>query len=292
MSKTGAGKLRKTGAKKSAPANGPTLAQSADRHVLYQKSVQAADVEVAFFAAQYLALRGAPALTMREDFCGTALLSTEWCKSDEKRTAIGVDLCADTLQWAVEHNLTPEVAPRVMLRNEDVCTVQCGPVDVVCAMNFSYCVFKTRDALRAYFANVHGGLNEQGIFALDLLGGTATCDVSHEERKIAGERAWYIWEQERFNPINHHLLAHIHFRFADRSRLDKAFTYDWRLWTLPELSELLTEAGFSKVRVYWEGFAENPNDPDSEYMVGDGEYREVTEVEQQESWLAYVIAER
>lgn len=292
MSKTSQPPLSKKGAKRVAPSRGPSLAQRADRHALYQKSVQAADVEVAFFAAQYQALRGSQALSMREDFCGTALLSTEWCKSDERRTAIGVDLCQDTLQWAIEHNLSPEVAARVTLCNEDVCTVQCGQVDVICAMNFSYCVFKTRDALCAYFVNVHRGLNKQGIFALDLLGGTATCNVSEEERKIEGEKAWYIWEQERFNPINHHLLAHIHFRFSDRSRLDKAFTYDWRLWTLPELSELLTEAGFSKVRVFWEGFVENEDDPDSEYMVGDGVYREVDEVEQQESWLAYVVAER
>lgn len=263
--------------------------------MLYQKSVQAVDVEVAFFSDQYQALRGAQATSMREDFCGTALLCTEWSKNNEQRTAIGVDLCQSTLDWAREHNiasLQANTAARISLLNEDVCTVACDSVDIICAMNFSYCVFKTRNALRTYFANAHRGLNERGIFVLDLLGGSKTCDVSEEKRKIEGEKAHYVWQQEKYNPINHHLLAHIHFRFSDRSRLDKAFSYDWRLWTLPELSELLAEAGFSKVRVFWEGFVENEDDPDSEYLVGDGIYREVAEIEQQESWLAYIVAER
>jgi hypothetical protein len=35
--------------------------------------------------------------------------------------------------------------------------------------------------------------------------------------------------------------------------MNKAFTYDWRLWTPAELSEGMREAGFKDVRVYWEG---------------------------------------
>ena len=60
---------------------------------------------------------------------------------------------------------------------------------------------------------------------------------------------------------------------------------------LPELHELLLEAGFSKVRFFWEEFEED-SDPDEEYLQGTGNYVEVTEQEQQESWIVYIVAER
>ena len=48
------------------------------------------------------------------------------------------------------------------------------------------------------------------------------------------------------------MICHIHFKFKDGSRIKKAFSYDWRLWTLPEIREVMEEAGFSNTRVYWE----------------------------------------
>jgi hypothetical protein len=71
--------------------------------------------------------------------------------------------------------------------------------------------------------------------------------------------------------------------------IKNAFHYEWRLWTLPELRELLLEAGFSKVRVFWEEFEEG--DDDDEYLESTGKYTEVEEVENQESWVSYIIAE-
>lgn len=272
-----------------------TLAQQADRHVLYQKSVQSAEVEIEFFVERYKELRGGKPLSMREDFCGTALLSTEWCQTDEQRTAIGVDLCQDTLDWGIKNNIQPagsDVVGRVELRNENVVTVQTPPQDVICAMNFSYCCFETRDSLREYFKNAYAGLKNNGLFFLDLLGGTATMDVVEDVREVEDEDFVYIWEQASFNPIDHHLQCYIHFEFEDGSRMDKAFSYSWRLWTLPEIREVLLEAGFSKVHVYWERFEEDEDDPDNDYLVGTGEYRAVTDIEQQESWLAYIVAEK
>lgn len=267
-------------------------ADTADRHALYQKSVQAPDVEVAFMAETYQALRGKAPIMLREDFCGTALLATEWCREAPDRQALGVDVCAETLDWGRRHNVEPAgeaVAARVNLVQADVREVSTPKADVTCAFNFSYCVFKTRDALRAYFESARSALADDGLLMLDLFGGTESIDTLEEETKIAGERATYVWEHAEFNPINHHILCHIHFEFKDGSRMDKAFTYDWRLWTLPELSELLEEAGFSRVRVYWERFEDAGDDGD--YLEGTGEYYETREVENQESWMSYIVAE-
>ena len=270
---------------------GPTMAEQADRHVLYQESVQAPESDVEFFIDTYKALRGKEALSMREDFCGTALLSVDWCKTNPQRTAVGVDLDKPTLDWGMEHNIVPaNMTDRIKLIEGNVLDEPDEKVDLTCALNFSYCCFKTRDELRAYFENARKGLKEDGILVLDLLGGTETMDELEEEREGDDDENYtYIWDQDKFNPIDHHMTCHIHFEFDDGSRMDKAFTYEWRLWMIPEVSELLKEAGYSKVRVYWEEFVDDEDD--DEEMEGTGIYHDVAEAEQQESWVNYIVAE-
>lgn len=270
-----------------------TMAEQADVHVLYQKSVQSPDSDVEFFEDTYQKLKGRKALSMREDFCGTALLSTEWCKTDPRRTAIGVDLDKSTLDWGLKNNIQAaagDIENRITLINGNVLDAPEQQVDFTCAMNFSYCCFKTRDDLRRYFENARKGLNDEGMLVLDLLGGTETMDILEEERDVDDEVFTYIWDQDKFNPITHDMTCHIHFDFPDGSRIEKAFTYEWRLWTIPEIRELLAEAGFSKVRVYWEEFVEDDDDDDE--MEGTGVYHDVLDAENQESWVNYIVAER
>ncbi|HFE38138.1 MAG TPA: methyltransferase domain-containing protein, partial [Gammaproteobacteria bacterium] len=155
----------------------PTLAEKADRHLMYQEAVQSTEFEIEFYEDRFRDLRGKrrKPKTIREDFCGTALFAAEWCKSNPKRRAIGVDLCAATLQWGMDNILndaSASVKKRITLLNEDVLTVTTEKVDIVCAMNFSYCIFKSRDLLRTYFKNVLRGLKNDGLFFLDLMGGT------------------------------------------------------------------------------------------------------------------------
>jgi SAM-dependent methyltransferase len=271
---------------------GKNGAQRADRHTLYQLSVQAPDFEIELFEDRYKQLRGKKPQSLREDFCGTALLCVEWCKSHPKRTASGVDLCRETLEWGKQHNLKPagrDVASRVSLLQANVLDIHEPKVDITCAMNFSYCVFKTRGALRHYFESVHQGLKKDGIFVLDLLGGTETMGVMEEERELEGESFTYIWDQVKFNPITHDFLCHIHFGFTDGTRLEKAYTYDWRLWMLPELRELLMEAGFSRVHVLWEQFVDDPEG--GEDQITTGEYKDTLKADNQEAWISYIVAE-
>jgi hypothetical protein len=67
----------------------------------------------------------------------------------------------------------------------------------------------------------------------------------------------YVWEQARYCPVTANMLTHIHFRFPDGSKLKKAFSYEWRLWTLPEIQELLLEAGFQNTTIRFEHFDED-----------------------------------
>lgn len=266
-------------------------ADRADRHELYQKAVQDPDTEIPLMLERFRELRKREPLSFREDFCGTAYLSTAWCKGSPERVALGVDLCQETLAWGRLHNVEAagaEVAARISLLHANVLEVDEPRVDITCAFNFSYNVFKDRDALRAYFEAAHRGLKQDGILVMDVYGGTESMDELEEERDVNDDFS-FIWQQKRFNPITHDIECYIHFEFADGSRMKKAFQYDWRLWTLPELRELLLEAGFSRVRVYWEEFEDT--DDDDEYLEATGRYVEVDEVENQESWVSYIIAE-
>ena len=265
----------------------PTLAERADKHALYQVSVQSPGVDIEFFEEQFSKYRNRKPMKMREDFCGTALMSTVWCQSDPGRTALGVDLDGPTLAYGRKHNLGPagEAGTRVKLAQADVRETRFAKVDLTLAMNFSYCVFKTREELQGYFAAAHKGLVKDGVLALEVYGGTESMSILEEERPVRG--ATYIWEQEKFCPIDHRTLCHISWRFKDRSVLKHAFTYDWRLWTLPELHELLLAAGFKEVKFYFERV---DGDPDDDFLTGTGEFVEHTEIDNQEAWLAYVLA--
>lgn len=256
-------------------------AETADRHELYQLSVQASTYEVDIIERMYKSAFDGKPLTMREDFCGTALLCATWVESDPKRSATGVDFCADTLAWGREKNIAVlgESAQRVTLLQEDVRAERPGRFQVINALNFSYSTFRTREDLGGYFKRVYESLEDEGLFLCDSYGGWESQEPMLEPREIKGGFT-YIWDQNSFDPITHEVVNHIHFEFKDGTKIDKAFTYEWRYWTLPEMQELLREAGFREIRVYWD----KADDDDEE------DYQHTKVAENQPGWLAYIVA--
>lgn len=264
-----------------------TQAQAADRHRLYEQAVQDAPLECKFIRKTFRKLRNRPARLLREDFCGTAAVCCEWVRHNAKNSAIGVDIDAAVLEWARQHNLArlkPDDRMRVRLMQEDVRTVQTPePPDVILAMNFSYMFFKTRELLGGYFSHVYEGLANDGVLFIDAFGGYEAFQELKEKTRYKGFD--YIWEHASYNPINGDMTCHIHFRFPDGSKLKKAFTYEWRLWTLPEIQELLTEAGFARVTVYWEEVDEETGD-------GTGVYSPATVGAADPGWICFIAAEK
>jgi SAM-dependent methyltransferase len=258
-------------------------ARTADKHLLYQKSVQAPEVEVSFINRAFKKLNGRPPQSLREDFCGTALICAEWVQSRPGRTATGVDIDPKVLSWGRRHNIEPigDAARRITLLQQDVRERTSGRFDVVCAFNFSYWIFKTRDEMRHYFKTAHRALGSDGLFLLDAYGGWESQECMEETRRIKGGFT-YVWDQALFDPITHLVKNYIHFEFKDRSRMERAFEYVWRFWSLPELRELLLEAGFSEVQVYWD----TATDDDEE------KYAPRARAENQPGWLAYIVARR
>ncbi len=283
---------------RSASRSKPRLASIADRHDLYQHAVQAVDAEIDFVDDTYRKLRGRRASLLREDFCGTANTSCEWVRRRRSNVAFGVDLDQPTLDWGRARNLSrlkPGARGRVHLLNSNVLTVRTPApghqgVDIVLAMNFSYFIFKERATLRRYFRRVRAGLRAGGLFMLDAYGGADAFREFTERRPIKqGPRDigsfTYCWEQEKYDPITGHTLCHISFKLRDGSRLRRAFTYDWRLWTLPEITEVLREVGFKRPTVYWEGTDPRTNEGNSVFTPAEHGEADL-------GWVVYIVAER
>ena len=263
-----------------------------DLHHLYEASVQGVETDLDFAVRIFKNKNGGKPNDLREDFCGTAALACEWVKRSPQHRAWGVDIDRPTLDWGVAHNVA-QLGPKAGELNllcTDVLKVKTPPVDLVMALNFSFCVFKTRELIRTYFQRVYGALKNNGLFILDIYGGTEAVDKKLEPRTVDAFTAAdgtkvpsfkYIWEQAEYNVIDHHVVNYIHFHIPRIGKIDKAFTYDWRLWTLPELQELLIEAGFDSAEVYLHDWTKDGKSDDI--------YRRRTRYENSLGWVAYVV---
>jgi SAM-dependent methyltransferase len=261
-------------------------ARKADKHRLYELSVQAPEADARFFARYYKKLARRPLRVLREDFCGTAILSCTFVQHHRENRAIGVDLDRATLRWARLHNvsqLNEDQQKRLLLIRNNVLAVRWPKADLIAAMNFSYSVFKTRPLLLAYMRNAYRSLRPRGVLCMDAWGGSETLTQLAEKRRLHGFT--YVWDQADFDPITHHILCKIHYEFRDGTRIRNAFIYDWRLWTLPEMREVMTEAGFRDVHVLWEGTERDTGE-------GNGVFRRVTRGGDEAAWVAYVIGSK
>ena len=261
------------------------MASKADRHVLYEDSVQCVEAEIDFVDDTFKSLRNRKARVLREDFAGTANTSCEWVRRRKRNRAIAVDLDSDVQDWGRKHHVAKlgDARERITLLNENVLDVKTEPADIVLAMNFSYWIFKEREQMRRYFRSVRESMVDDGVFFLDAYGGSDAYKEMRERTKY--DDFTYIWDQASFDPITGDMVCKIHFSFPDGSRMKNAFTYDWRLWTLPEIREILLEAGFQRVTVYWQG-----DDEDSD--EGNGEFEPAEHGEADEAWIVYITAEK
>lgn len=272
-----------TSASRSKRSRKTTQAALADRHELYERAVQDPKNDAATLAKLYRRYRKTAATSLREDFCGTATLAAHWAKAKPERRAWGIDLDGPTLEWGRTHRLEPMgVAERVELFEANVLDSVGAKADIIAALNFSYCCFKERASILRYAKAVRNKLRPDGIFVMDVLGGPDSMNPQIDEHDH-GDFV-YRWEQSFFDPLTHEMECHIHFDFPDGSKLEPAFSYEWRLWTMPELTDILLEAGYSAIHRLWE--------KTDEQGEGTGRFSEPKRVENWDQWWTYIVAER
>lgn len=272
----------------------PSLAERADKYRLYQLSVQGTDADCEFFEQAHRDAFGRKPQRLWEDFAGAFAVCCEWVKRGPKRRAVAVDLDPEPLAWGREHNAA-ELSKKQRGRIEVVegncldasLSADREAAEVVAAQNFSFWIFRTRAEVVAYFRVALGRLGEEGVLVLDMMGGTdCTLEENVDERAVDGAGKpigtfTYLWEQVSFNPITHDAVFRIGFRFRDGSEIPTAFRYEWRFWSIPEVREMLREAGFAETRVYWSVEDEDHEDT--------GEWALADDARQDPAWLAYVV---
>jgi SAM-dependent methyltransferase len=274
--------------------NKTPLSSTISKHTLYEASVQNVEVDYEFFQHVYKEhYKRAPRL-LREDFCGTGILSCEWVSKNKENKAWAIDLDPLVLAFTKKHRV-PKIgdsAKRIRWIKGDACMVRRPQAEIIAALNFSYSVFKQRTDLRDYFSAVYQSLKKEGLFIMDIWGGSGTMEQVKDKRTVPKSLDWngkkipkftYTWEQAYFNHVNNNIICHINFKLNDGSKIKRAFTYDWRLWGTSELRDILTEVGFVDVGLHLEGWDEDISDSDGVFARRD-------EYLQMNSWVGYLVA--
>lgn len=101
----------------------------------------------------------------------------------------------------------------------------------------------------------------KSVFVFDMLGGfemqrNDTKYKSHKMNDFTCEECCSLVE-----PISNIAHWHVQFKMADHSVIKEALQYKRRLYTIPECLDLLQEAGFAHVSVYWTSQVELPHEP-------------------------------
>ncbi len=265
------------------------MADLADVHALYEKSVQSPDHDVPFLASYFRRYTGRPLRRLREDFCGTAVFAACFVKRHPDNRAVGIDLDEATLAWGRAQNvsrLTAGQRRRLTLVHGNVLDPRPANAELIVAMNFSYMVFRTRRLLLRYFRRARASLRPGGLLALDIWGGSESQVPQEEAREIENPDDdgigdfIFIWDQDVFDPVTYFCTTRIHFRFRDGSRIRNAFVYEWRLWTIAEVMELMKEAGFRDVHCLWD-YADSDDEPEV--------WRRADKGDTDPAWIAYLV---
>lgn len=259
---------------------------SFDKYFYYHSSVQSPEDDVLFYERAYKHYNPSEnPITLREDFCAAFANSCSWVQLSDDKIAIGLDIDSEPIQYGMNHyyeELSEDQKNQLSILEKNVLDLDVPKADVISATNFSYFCFKQRNDLLNYFKNCHNSLNENGIMILDCFGGPE-CQEANEHETEYDDFSYY-WDQDNFNPVTHEATFYIHFKRKGEKKRERVFSYDWRLWTLPEIQEILSDAGFSNSVIYWEG-----TDSEGE---GNGEFEITTEGEECESWIAYIAAKK
>lgn len=267
----------------------PLRAKNADPYELYVHSVQGPDHEIDFVTTEFQKLAGRPLRNLREDFSGAGASSAEFVKRHAENRAHALDISKTALAWGKKHTLgklPADAQPRLRLLERNVLTPgDAVNVDAILAMNFSYWIFETRPALLEYFRVTYKSLASDGIFFSDVYGGYESTKIMQERRRLSagrGRRFKYVWDQADFDPMTNIAKCRIHFEFEKGPAMKDAFKYQWRVWSIPELRELLAEAGFKQSIVYLEG--------DDGKGGGDGEFKPRAKGDPDACFIGYIVA--
>jgi hypothetical protein len=215
-------------------------------------------------------VHGGEPVVLREDFCGTAAICRRWVeegrRAGQRWRAVGVDMDAAVIDRARRECLSEGSAEAIRLECANVLDVgehDWGGCDVIFVGNFSIGYIHDRGALLRYLRASRERLSRGnagfggGIMVADLYDGSGKYAIGSITRLHPGrghETVRYTWEHRAADALTGMVTNAIHFQVEIEgeavARYPDAFTYHWRLWSIPELREAMLEAGFATTEVY------------------------------------------
>jgi SAM-dependent methyltransferase len=214
------------------------------RYELYERAVTGGPALAKFINALH---RGKPKV-LAEDFSGSAALARAWVALDLSHRAVAIDRDPEALAA-----IPP--TPRLTTVQLDVmkCKVR---ADIIAATNFPVCYWHTRRDLLRYLRSCRARLKRGGFFVADLYGGPSAWRTGRQTMRLpfhAGTLT-YTWHQRVADGLTGRVQNSIHFRVQPTKgraiTYRDAFTYDWRLWSIPELRDAMHDAGFRETEVH------------------------------------------
>ena len=255
-----------------------------DRFDLYELCAQAPLRDARFLRA----IHGRDPRVLGEDFSGGGAIARQWVQVVPDGRAVAVDRDPEPLE---------------RMRGVKGITVVCDDVrnathkvDIIADLNFSICEIHARKDLVAYLAHARSRLKKHGVFVADIYGGSDayfTGRISQRKTAPSGEKVTYYWEQRHADALTGRVVNVMHFNVVPKTtggkkartiEVREAFIYNWRLWSVQELRELLLEAGFSAVHALWEKTDDDGDDT--------GVFYEPKRIDNQEKWWTFIVAER
>lgn len=237
-----------------------------DQHDCYELCVQSPRHVAPFLHA----LHGGEPTVLREDFSAAAALSRRWIadglRAGTKRRAVAVDLDPDILARAARENEAAGMSDAIRLIQGDCTQLPVSPADacdIIFVGNFSIGYIHDRAALlrhlrasRDRLALGNAGFGG-GILVCDTYSGPSAFKEASITRTHPGrtrELVRYTWEQREADALTAMVTNVLHFQVEIDgevvARFPDAFTYHWRLWSIPELREALLESGFTSTEVH------------------------------------------
>ena len=187
------------------------------KYQLYESSVQSCSSDIEFINKQFKHLRNRSPLLLEEGFSGTSALSCQWVCQSSKHSALAIDLDPEPLQYGKKQHyrpLTTQQKKQITFLQKNVMDKQDIRVDVATAFNFSYFIIKQRLELLKYFRRVRNSLAEDGIFFVDIFGGSESRKLLEEETEH--DEHSYYWDCDFYNPLRNEVLYHIHFKYRKK----------------------------------------------------------------------------
>ncbi len=247
---------------------------------LYELCVQSPAELVSMLQSIHGGSKDRAPLVLGEDFCGSGATSIAWLKAasesnsvstshaSPRRTAVACDL--DPVAIARLRNAAKSLSPGTSAKTpplkaiaRDVVTgkpaldAKTAAADIVFVGNFSIGYIHTRQALVKYFKRSRSRLKRGGVVIIDTYGGATSHTTGSLKRKFKlpdGRTVHYTWQQRAANPITAMVENALHFRVEHKGEIIQdipdGFVYHWRLWTVPELHDAMTEAGLRRIEVF------------------------------------------